>query len=76
MSNEKKEQTRKKYGLLPPEIVESDIISLVHGLCAFGAYNYNKDTSQKTLSASTHRIEPEIKQRKKLHTGNDMLKSI
>jgi hypothetical protein len=24
---------RKKYGLLPPKIAESDTVSLVHGLC-------------------------------------------
>jgi hypothetical protein len=29
----KKEHTSKKYGLLPPKIAESDIVSLGHGLC-------------------------------------------
>jgi hypothetical protein len=46
----KKEPTRKKYGLLPPKIAESDTISLVHGLCGSGGSIYNKDTSQNTLS--------------------------
>jgi hypothetical protein len=27
---------RKKYGLLPPKIAESDTVSLVHGLCGSG----------------------------------------
>jgi hypothetical protein len=35
----KKEQTRKKYGLLPPKVAEYDTQSLVHGLCGFGGYN-------------------------------------
>jgi hypothetical protein len=42
---------RKKYGLLPPKIAESDILSLVHGLCGSGGSIYNKDTSQNTLSS-------------------------
>jgi hypothetical protein len=29
---------RKKYGMLPPKIVESDIISLGHGLCGSGGF--------------------------------------
>jgi hypothetical protein len=29
----KKENNRKKYGLFPPKIAESDTQSLVHGLC-------------------------------------------
>jgi hypothetical protein len=45
---------RKKYGLLPPKIAESDIVSLGHGLCGSGGSIYNKDTSQNTLSACTH----------------------
>jgi hypothetical protein len=45
---------RKKYGLLPPKIAESDIVSLVHGLCGSGGTIYNKDTSQNTLSACNH----------------------
>jgi hypothetical protein len=44
----------KKYGLLPPKIAESDILSLDHGLCGSGGSIYNKDTSQNTLSACTH----------------------
>jgi hypothetical protein len=32
----KKEQTRKKYGLLPPKIAESDTVSLGHGFCGSG----------------------------------------
>jgi hypothetical protein len=27
---------RKKYGLLPPKIAESDTLSLVHGMCGSG----------------------------------------
>jgi hypothetical protein len=34
----KKENNRKKYGLLPPKIAESDTVSLVHGLCGPGGY--------------------------------------
>jgi hypothetical protein len=45
---------RKKYGLLPPKIAESDIVTLVHGLCGSGGSIYNKDTIQITLSACTH----------------------
>jgi hypothetical protein len=46
----KKDQRRKKYGLLPPKIAESDIVSLGHSLCVCGGSIYNKDTSQNTLS--------------------------
>jgi hypothetical protein len=45
----KKERSRKKYGLLPLKIAESDTITLVCGLCGSGWYIYNKDTSQNTL---------------------------
>jgi hypothetical protein len=45
---------RKKYGLLPPKIAESDHVSLGHGLCGSGGTIYNKDTSQNALSACTH----------------------
>jgi hypothetical protein len=48
----KKERTRKKYGLLPPKIAESDTVSLGHGLCVSGGYIYHKDTSQNTLFVS------------------------
>jgi hypothetical protein len=54
MSNDKEKEYRKKYGLLPPKIAESDILSLDHGLCGSGGSIYNKDTSQNTLSACTH----------------------
>jgi hypothetical protein len=50
----KKENTRKKYGLLPPKIAESNTVSLGHGMCGFGGSIYNKDISQNTLSACTH----------------------
>jgi hypothetical protein len=43
---------RKKYGLLPPKIAESDTQSLGHGLCVYGGSIYNKYTSQNTLYAS------------------------
>jgi hypothetical protein len=45
----KKENTRKKYGLLPPKIAESDTVSLGHDLCGSGGSIYNKDISQNTL---------------------------
>jgi hypothetical protein len=45
---------RKKYGLLPPKIAESDPQSLGYGMCGSGGSIYNKDTSQNTLSACTH----------------------
>jgi hypothetical protein len=32
----KKERGRKKYGLVPPKIAESDAVSLGHGLCGSG----------------------------------------
>jgi hypothetical protein len=32
----KKENNRKKYGLLPPKIAESDTLFLGHGLCGSG----------------------------------------
>jgi hypothetical protein len=40
---------RKKYGLLPPTIAESDTMSLGHGLCGSGGSMYNK-TPAKTHS--------------------------
>jgi hypothetical protein len=46
----KKDQRRNKYGLLPPKIAESDIVSLGHSLCVCGGSIYNKDTSQNTVS--------------------------
>jgi hypothetical protein len=48
----KKENNRKKYRLLPPKIAESDIRSLIYGLCRSGGYIYNKDIIQNTLSDS------------------------
>jgi hypothetical protein len=49
----KKERESKKYGLLPPKIAESDIVSLGHGVCNWWVPSiYNMDTSQNTLSAS------------------------
>jgi hypothetical protein len=42
---------RKKYGLLPPKIVESDTSPLGHGLCASGGSIYNKDIRKNTLSS-------------------------
>jgi hypothetical protein len=53
---------RKKYGLLPPKIAESDIVSLRHGLCGSGGSIYNKETSQHTLSASLKLSKPQISQ--------------
>jgi hypothetical protein len=50
----KKERTCKKYGLLSPKIAESEIVTLVHGLCGSGGSIYNKDANQNTLSACTH----------------------
>jgi hypothetical protein len=41
---------RKKYGILPPKIAESDTQSLDNGLCGSGGFIYNKDTIQCTLS--------------------------
>jgi hypothetical protein len=45
---------RKKYGMLPPKIAESDHHSLGHGICGSGGLIYNKDINQYTLSACTH----------------------
>jgi hypothetical protein len=55
---------RKKYGLLPPKIAESDLQSLGHGLCGSGGSIYNKDTSQNKLSSTLLAlkiIDPAIK---------------
>jgi hypothetical protein len=46
----KTERTRKKYGLFPPKIAESEIVSLGHGMCGSGGSIHNKDISQNTLS--------------------------
>jgi hypothetical protein len=45
----KKEQTNKRYWLLPLKITEYDTASLVHGLCESGGSIYNKNTIQNTL---------------------------
>jgi hypothetical protein len=50
----KKEQQRKKYGLIPPKITVSDIVSLGYGLCASVGCIYNKDTSQNTISTCSY----------------------
>jgi hypothetical protein len=44
---------RKKYGLLPPKIAESDTLSLGYGLCGSGGSIYNKTAIQNTLSVCT-----------------------
>jgi hypothetical protein len=54
ISNDKEGAKRKKYGLLPPKIAESDTIYLGHVLFGSSGSIYNKDTSQNTLSACTH----------------------
>jgi hypothetical protein len=54
MLNDKEGAEQKKNGLLPPKIVESDIVSLGHGLCGSDGSIYNKDTRQNTLSACTN----------------------
>jgi hypothetical protein len=59
----KKEQKRKKYGLLPPKIAESDNESLDHHLCGSGGSIHHKDTSQNILSVhllALTMIDPEI----------------
>jgi Integrase zinc binding domain len=45
---------RKKYGLLPPKIAESDPCTPGHGLCRSSGSIYNNDTTQDTLSAGPH----------------------
>jgi hypothetical protein len=62
---------RKKYGLLPPKIAESDIVSLVHGLCGSGGSIYNNETSQNTPSACAHND----RSRNKTKVGLRLLKS-
>jgi hypothetical protein len=61
MSNDKKDHTRKKYGLPPTKRVESDRVSLGHGLCGSVVSIYNKDTIQNILYTSLFtltRIDP------------------
>jgi hypothetical protein len=43
-----------KYGLLQPKITDADTVTQGHGLCGSGGSIYNKDTSQKTISACTY----------------------
>jgi hypothetical protein len=43
---------RKKYGLLPPKIAESDTVSLGLDLCGSGGSIYNKETIQNTLQTA------------------------
>jgi hypothetical protein len=61
----KKENYREKYGLLSPKIAESDIVSLVHGLCGSGgSHPFTIRTPAKTHSLlALTMIDPEI------HTG-------
>jgi hypothetical protein len=40
---------RKKYGLPPPKIVESDAVSLGYDLCGSGVSINNKDTIKNKL---------------------------
>jgi hypothetical protein len=61
----KKEDKRKKNGMLPPKIAESYTVSLGYGLCGSGGSIYNKDTRQRKLSASLlalTMIDPAIRQ--------------
>jgi hypothetical protein len=47
----KKERARKKYGLLPPKIAESDTVSMGHGLCgSCGTTAFTMRTPAKTHS--------------------------
>jgi hypothetical protein len=47
----KKERKYEKYGLLPPKIVESDIVSLGHSLCGSGGnHPFTIKTPAKTHS--------------------------
>jgi hypothetical protein len=53
---------RKKYGLLPPKIAESDIVSLGHGLCGSGGtapFTIRKPAKTNSLLAPTM-IDPAI----------------
>jgi hypothetical protein len=55
-------KVRKKYGLFPHKISESDTFSLGHGLCGCSEPIYNKDTGPNihhSLLALTM-IDPEI----------------
>jgi hypothetical protein len=58
----KKENNRKKYGLLPPKIEESDTVSLVNGMCGSGGTTtFTIRTPAKTHSLiSLTMIDPEI----------------
>jgi hypothetical protein len=50
----KKENTSKKYGLLPPKIAESDTVSLGHGLC--GSDGTHPFTIRIRTPAKTHSL--------------------
>jgi hypothetical protein len=54
---------RKKYGLLPPKIAESDLVSLDNGLCGFdGSHPFTIRISAKTHSLlSLTLIDPAIR---------------
>jgi hypothetical protein len=58
----KKDNNRKKYGLLPPKIEESDTVSLGHGMCG----SDETPTFTIRIPAKTHTllsltmIDPEI----------------
>jgi hypothetical protein len=58
----KKEKTRKKYGLLPPKIAESDTVCLGHGMCGSGGtspFTIRIPTKTHSLLALTM-IDPAI----------------
>jgi hypothetical protein len=61
----KKENNRKKYGLLPSKIVESDTASLGHGLCGSGGTTpFTIRTPTKTNSLfALKMIDPATKHR-------------
>jgi hypothetical protein len=67
----KKENTRKKYGLLPPKIAEYNTQSLGHGLCGSGGFIYNKDVE----ILSIFRTDPEAMTIKAEAFENVLLKS-
>jgi hypothetical protein len=59
----KKDNNCKKYGLLPPKIAESDIVSVDHGLCGSGGtppFTIRTPAKPHSLLALTM-IDPAIK---------------
>jgi hypothetical protein len=57
----KKEQTRKKYALLPPKIAESDMVALGHGMCGSGGTTpFTIRTPAKTTLLAFAIIDPAI----------------